>query len=347
MRTAIKYRLRKIAFSCVLAIGAQVSTVHAENQSPLQPYHIEMVIFERTAAAYNAPEHWPDNVALAYPPNYRVIHTPEESSALLVNQADLAHPEQDTLSSTPENPGIASTHTNDSTEPKVVAERILLERPKSAYLLTNEATRINRKSTMRVLFHKAWQQALDSTQKSPSIIINGGDSFDERSELGGSIRFSVNKFIHVDTQLWLARFTPNYGQELHWPIPPLAPTALNTHLQTISTLESLNLEDEMQDYGINAQSINSAFSDSHNTYTGTMGLQNPQLQNAPYSNTLSDGRFNPNQDQAQLSHLTNEVITLVQSRRMRSKELHYIDHPRLGILIKVIPIKFDEANSAH
>jgi hypothetical protein len=34
--------------------------------------------------------------------------------------------------------------------------------------------------------------------------------------------------------------------------------------------------------------------------------------------------------------LIKEIISLNQKRRMRSEELHYIDHPRMGILIKII-----------
>ena len=28
-----------------------------------------------------------------------------------------------------------------------------------------------------------------------------------------------------------------------------------------------------------------------------------------------------------------------QSRRMRSNELHYVDHPMLGLVVKVIPVE--------
>lgn len=33
------------------------------------------------------------------------------------------------------------------------------------------------------------------------------------------------------------------------------------------------------------------------------------------------------------------VYHLQQSRRMRSKKLHYIDHPKIGVLIKILPVK--------
>ncbi len=306
-----------IMLSAGLIISVLVQSAWAENQQALQPYHIEVVIFERTSAAYNAPEHWPENVVLAYPPNYRVIRTSAESAELMTQPIE---------NSTGNNP-----HT---VNPEKIAERIVLERPKSTYLLNNTARAINRKSSMRVLFHKAWQQTLVAPKHSPSIIINAGDTFDERTELGGSIRFSLNKFIHVDTQLWLARFTPNYGQELNWPIPPVAPTALNTqaHANYDMTLEQNvdHFEQSPQDYGINTQAVTSTFNNTDNSYTGTIGLQKP----------LDFGR---GQETPQLNNLTNEVITLIQSRRMRSQEMHYIDHPRLGILIKVIAIPFNRA----
>ncbi|WP_054112757.1 CsiV family protein [Marinagarivorans algicola] len=337
MTASFKKRFYNIAHTMLLASGliisASMQSAWAQNQQALQPYHIEVVIFERTNAAYNAPEHWPENVVLTYPPNYRVIHTPAESTELTTQPsqqlAGNAHRE----------------HSRPNTQnPETIAERIVLERPKSTYLLTNAARAINRKSSMRVLFHKAWQQTLVAPKQSPAIIINGGDSFDGRTELGGSIRFSLNKFIHVDSQLWLARFTPNYGQELNWPIPPIAPTALNTQARANY---NMTVKQDTQDYGINTQAVTSTFNNTEainnsdtfkntdalnrygsKSYTGTIGLQQP---------------LSFSQDTPQLNNLTDEVVTLIQSRRMRSQEMHYIDHPRLGILIKVVAIPFSEA----
>lgn len=33
----------------------------------------------------------------------------------------------------------------------------------------------------------------------------------------------------------------------------------------------------------------------------------------------------------------NDLISLQQNRRMRSKEIHYIDHPYIGVLVRIIP----------
>lgn len=39
------------------------------------------------------------------------------------------------------------------------------------------------------------------------------------------------------------------------------------------------------------------------------------------------------------AHSTDELISLQQSRRMRSKEMHYLDHPLLGAIIRIIPVE--------
>ena len=40
------------------------------------------------------------------------------------------------------------------------------------------------------------------------------------------------------------------------------------------------------------------------------------------------------------------VYRLQQSRRMRSKKLHYIDHPKLGVLIKIMPVEIPQKDTA-
>jgi hypothetical protein len=35
----------------------------------------------------------------------------------------------------------------------------------------------------------------------------------------------------------------------------------------------------------------------------------------------------------------NKTLSLQQTRRMRSQEVHYIDHPSLGVLIRILPFE--------
>jgi hypothetical protein len=41
-------------------------------------------------------------------------------------------------------------------------------------------------------------------------------------------------------------------------------------------------------------------------------------------------------------YVIERIVTFRQSRRMRSEEVHYIDHPELGILVRLIPYKAEE-----
>ena len=63
-----------------------------------------------------------------------------------------------------------------------------------------------------------------------------------------------------------------------------------------------------------------------------------------YQNHVTElflSKFQTTTDQGSSSskRVLSQVIPMKQSRRMRSKELHYIDHPMLGILVRVTPIE--------
>ncbi len=60
------------------------------------------------------------------------------------------------------------------------------------------------------------------------------------------------------------------------------------------------------------------------------GLSLPRLPNAVSAST---GGFYP-----------SRIVALRETRRMRSKETHYIDHPLMGVLVHMIPIEAPSAN---
>ena len=322
------YKTITAALFSFISLAAQ----HTSAEEPPQPYHIEVIVFERLATAYDAPEYWRKDFALAYPPNYRLIQPYE--NILPSNNADAAEinnvePEQLTANIESLSPEDSLTIINEPARQR--SARALPERPAETYILNAQANSVDRKNQMRVLFHKAWQQALIATEKAPYVVLTGGEVFDGVHELGGTIRLSVQKFIHVDTQLWLTQFGPNYGQESEWPIIPLAPSLSAQHQEQQDLLS--HTDQAPAEYGINQDTMNAIKNTS--TFSGT--VFSPGSFNSPL-------KLNNRLDAVQQrQYLANEVIVLEQSRRMRSQELHYIDHPRLGILIKIIPLSFEEA----
>lgn len=171
--------------------------------------------------------------------------------------------------------------------------------PASERNLSRQATALQRNGGYQVLFHQSWRQPINNSKNSPAIIIQGGSNYGQHTELEGSITFSLPQLLQINTRLWLTRFEPNYGQEPgEWPALPKTPAQLRAELQAESAL-SASLFNEQNDWL------------SMNTTTAPVEVVEP--------------------------YLPQRVILLQEERRLRQGELHYIDHPLLGIIVQITP----------
>jgi hypothetical protein len=209
-------------------------------------------------------------------------------------------------------------------------DSFVLERPDTTYALKAEAYALRKKPGYRVLFHKAWQQTLTSPSKSPVIVITGGDKYDDYFELSGSLRISLSKYLHVSTDLWLTQFTPNLGNTMDIPYLPLTPDLVFTNHPSTFSDNNYNSKNNDISFTLNNYSTNN---DSQNSYSNN-------------TNYLAQGTvLNTTKTTEQRSFLPQRITTTTQSARMRSMELHYIDHPRIGVLIKIIPMRDEDVLS--
>jgi hypothetical protein len=55
------------------------------------------------------------------------------------------------------------------------------------------------------------------------------------------------------------------------------------------------------------------------------------------------GALNDESEKSQ-DYLIKRIVKLNQERSMRSNEIHYIDHPLLGIIVKIVPVETSTAN---
>jgi len=176
--------------------------------------------------------------------------------------------------------------------------------PASERKLNNHARAVNRRDAYQVLFHEAWRQPVLEQQRAPALLITGGEQFGEHYELEGSITLSLARYLHLHTHLWYTQFQPNFGQPRGtWPELPRRP---NT--RTLPEAEP-DMEQWQRPW------------DSSRSSAWDLSL-----------NTRSDQR-----SFLQEEYLPNRIVTLTQQRRMRSRELHYIDHPLFGILVEITP----------
>jgi len=190
----------------------------------------------------------------------------------------------------------------------------------SQFKLQAIADNLQRQRGYRVLFHQSWHQPLKDTGEEDNLVIEGGDVFGEHHELEGSITIGLSRYIHLSTNLWLTHFETNYGQESeHWPALPPVPKPIDA--------QSAQQDDNPDS--------------SANTDTGAA---DPALQQNPdksdwdraFDDEFSLGDQFTNFSNIESSpYLIKQIVLMQQKRRMRSGELHYIDHPQLGILIRV------------
>lgn len=153
-------------------------------------------------------------------------------------------------------------------------------------------------------------------------MIRGGNEYGDHRELEGTVVVSLSRYLHLQTDLWLTQFVPNVGQDIeHWPSLPLPPSAVRALYQPID-LESMSLEplDRSPENHVDTTNSNYAWQSSERSL-GWSGQSSFRLrvQESPYR--------------------VQEISTLRQRRRMRSAEVHYLDHPRMGLLIRIDPVR--------
>src|SRR5690606_16691276 len=133
-------------------------------------------------------------------------------------------------------------------------------------------------------------------------------------------------FRSLDTDLWFTSFEANIGQEdTWWPSLP----ALPPRLTSADDLDALY--DESFSKARNEQLKTSTAPWMSNTASNSNMHFGLDSQFGDEKNTEQNNSHN----YVAHNYVVKEIIKLEQSRRMRSGELHYVDHPKLGLIIRI------------
>lgn len=362
------------ALPALLAAAVGLSGgVHAEEQD-IRWYQVEMIVFANTDPAALSSELWDNDIELRYPLPLRFISNqelstdqPEQDDAandelagsagsegtdplLNARAAQLGAGEEEEQHSLL-NPdlsavGIRTDQALETEEQKQHRLRQLEFRqfPAETRHLNEAANRIARSASRRLLFHKAWLQSINARKSAPNLALTGGEQYDKQHELSGSILLYRERYLHLQLNLWFARFSINIGQEpAQWPIlPPYpAPPSLRDDATSPDSGAS-GASPGTSDVNTLTQSFREAAQQQQDfSFSPLQPMRlnseipfNEAIEVATFGSQFSD--FLDNQ------YLTDLVVLLSQKRRMRSEELHYIDHPLIGVLIQIMP--YDEEN---
>lgn len=197
-------------------------------------------------------------------------------------------------------------------------------------LLNNKAAALRRSSGYQVLFHKTWRQVLQNERNAPAVLISGGPRHGEHTALEGSVTLSVSRYLHVSTDLWFMEFDqPSMNGNMIGAESAAVPAGIRIPERPKAMAVRTTQDDEPLGLGIeqgNSEAANGGYSTS-----------------ADRAVFFGDGAANA-QAPAPLPTYASRVAVLKEERRLRSGELHYIDHPKLGVLIEVRTVKAEPEN---
>ena len=169
-----------------------------------------------------------------------------------------------------------------------------------------KAAYMQRSGRYRTLFHETWAQpVVDEASTLPIVLDRSGDT-GQWPTLQGSITLHLARYLHVATNLWLNTSGDYLPGEWQMPAPPLGPPSVIIDGQPAAAQRSVNLQPSSP---AQAQEGLLALEEAGPVY--------------PY----------------------RHAVLLKQKRRMRSNEVHYIDHPLLGVVIKLTPLTADELDA--
>lgn len=253
---------------------------------------VELVAFRHMGQSGSA-EKWPQNPALAYPPQLEFLlqpGTPEYAAALEAREFDRALQAE---------AGSAAV----AVAPEELA-RVLLSGTDTA--LAAAAARIANAPGYKLLAHIAWREPRLAEGTTERVLVTGGASTGDHRELEGSIAITRSHFLHIDADLWLNDFLPAgadpgpQGVDLP-PIPqPRAPqkTPAPAGEQADATM-----------------ALPGALTDADAGLAA--GESSEPIMIAPVRAARS--------------------VALHASRRLAPGEVHYIDHPLLGLILSIRP----------
>ena len=314
----IYYRFVWLAFIAFGSVG--VGAQDSDKERPLEAswYHIEMIVLGRLDATSDE-EIFPEYLQLSYPQYIQHLGPSREQRLAEEQQRQLSLEAEVAAGIAP--PALLAAPDEappDETENPAAYEQL----DEDIRLLNATADSLRNSRNYRVLFHQAWRQPLPERPNMSQILVTGGERFDEHYELEGHISLARSRYLHLATQLWLNRFVAVddwQGQTQTLPKIPSAPPpapALSDTQESMLLLEG---------------------ADEERAVVVTLGPNGVPTFSDPALATPGAGPPVYEEEETIGQYAAAQSWLLAQKRRLRSTELHYLDHPRFGVLVYAEP----------
>lgn len=168
------------------------------------------------------------------------------------------------------------------------------------------ADRMRRSRYYRVLLADSWLQPLPPGSPTPAIVLRGGSAHGLHHELEGSLELRRDRFLHAHARLWLSRFSTDFDPDSgDWPPLPALPQAAAPDPA------------EPGDAG---------------TDTAT---EDPA--DAPWPEPAATEEHGSADSELLFAPRPDRIVLMDQRRRLRGGEVHYLDHPLFGLILRITP----------
>lgn len=259
-------------------------------------------------------------------------------------------------------------------QPAEAENRAMRRYATAARKLNNDAFAFRVTPGYELLWHQAWQQPMTNEADAPWIQIAAGDNFFDRYELEGGLRIHLSRFLHVTGNFWLTDFGLSSGLQDSYSLADLPewsealpacsflryqpayqdPEALPPEPEEIDLLERMPgwwrppyeclLPREELGYGgliidpvapeAPAAQVETTYLDPELQSLVSQRTDLPLPERAqPVNLPLPQSQADLNSDQP-----VRRIVEVNMDRRLRSGEIHYIDHPLMGMIVRLLPI---------
>lgn len=300
-----------------LALGLFAATAYAQDE---RWYQVELLIFSHESGA--TAEQWEPLPELSYPSTARFLTYPQQIKSRQQQHDGSSEVDEfgrqflrltpDKLDNKQAVPDIPNAGTSASTTQAAQGTEALIANTPTPFTALSKksaefygkAAYMQRSGRYKTLFHETWVQPVRGESTAVPIIIDRSGDSGQWPRLQGSVKLHIARYLHIETNLWLNTQGQYLPGEWRMPAPPLGP---------LSVIIEEPPEAPADPYFLNQETAP------------------PSAETAVLDEGILVEETGP-------VYPWRHAVLLQQKRRMRSQEVHYIDHPLLGVVIKFMPL---------
>lgn len=319
----------------MLTLLVSASALAQDDVETSRWYRVELLVFSQPPDASSRREVFDPEPSLNYPGKVRFLLDPQRIAAnqelhpgvstldalgrQLIDQTDVPERQTDIPEPAVAEPiptDAAVTPAADPSSPdsdQLLTPQPFVLRDDAELEFRGKAAYMERRGGYRTLFHETWLQPMADRPQSPSIVLDHSGDDQAYPSLQGTIRLFVSRYLHLQTNLWLNTDGSYLSRAWQMPAPPLGPASL-----IITGNESADAQAEAESEAearINYFPAADAAASDQPLDPNAAALP-PEAPDYPF----------------------RHAVKLQQQTRMRGNEVHYLDHPMLGVVIKLTPL---------